>query len=303
LEELAALIDGRLPTAEAARVRAHLASCEDCYEVFAETLHLQEELRDQPVEKEVPGKERKTRRVLPFPSKEDLKPHLWWAAAALLVTVLGFGLYQRPPDRSVASLAARTGKVVQVGNMAWGERTRGAGSHEGDPSFRLGVELLNLQVALESKDGNTADAAAATVYGLLEPIAFMDEKSKEFYRKLRVRIPNQTPESLSTETAKEADVLHGSNSLDEFDFELGTWAEAGRFAAYSRHAAFFDPKSARYFMRKLPKEEDPNVTAALKVINARLAVRQLGLGDYAALKSAFDQILKAHYPEGERSGP
>jgi anti-sigma factor RsiW len=45
IEELAALIDGMCGTSEASRLRAHLASCSECYEVFAETLHLLEDLR------------------------------------------------------------------------------------------------------------------------------------------------------------------------------------------------------------------------------------------------------------------
>src|SRR5689334_20995780 len=38
LEGLAALIDGRLSAERAARVRAHLATCEECREVFFETV-------------------------------------------------------------------------------------------------------------------------------------------------------------------------------------------------------------------------------------------------------------------------
>ncbi len=36
-EELAAYIDGNLGKEEAARVTAHLASCEDCYDVYSMT--------------------------------------------------------------------------------------------------------------------------------------------------------------------------------------------------------------------------------------------------------------------------
>ena len=44
LETLAAFVDGRLSGAERASVVEHLASCDDCLEVVAETAAVQEEL-------------------------------------------------------------------------------------------------------------------------------------------------------------------------------------------------------------------------------------------------------------------
>jgi hypothetical protein len=352
LEELAALADGRCRSADAARVRAHLSSCEECYEVFLETVQLLEELEDPPIDGKKPtatpasgpGKppgeeeaggiprveddpetapapwwrlprkkgEQQAGRVLAFPFNENMKPHYWWAAAALVVVALGAGLYSshlipgfsplRSATPSVAGLAASAGTVARVGDLAWGERTRGPGSHEGDPSFRLGVELLNLQVALASKDPNAADAATAAVNGLLDSITFLDPKSKDFYIQLRSRLPNQPPERLGDETAKEADVLLHSESMDKLYFELGSWAEAGRFAAYSKNPAYFAKNNSDDFLDRLRKDGEvpPEVKSALEMIDAQLAAP--GAKDYVALGRAFDQILKAYYAEGERGG-
>ncbi|HZF11259.1 MAG TPA: zf-HC2 domain-containing protein [Thermoanaerobaculia bacterium] len=329
--------DDRCRSADAARVRAHLASCEECYEVFLETVQLLEELEevkgqvaarpapgsgkpsgemgggDVPrVEQELPEKKGEPGRVLPFPFNEYMKPHYQWAAAALVVAALGAGLYQsglipgfsrsRSATPSVAGLAASAGAVPRVGDLAWGERVRGVGSHEGDPSFRLGVELLNLQVALKSKDPSSADAAAAATNGLLDSIAFLDPKSKDFYVQLRTRLPKQPPERLGDETAKEANVLYKSESIDKLYFELGSWAEAGRFAAYSKNPAYFAETDSGDFLSRLRKDGEvaAEVKTALETIDAKLAAP--GTKDYPALARAFDQILKAYYAEGERGG-
>ncbi len=160
------MIDGQCGAAEAARLRAHLASCAECYEVFSETLHLQEDLREE---------EETTGDVVPFPFETRRKVWPRWVATAVAAAVVlgvGLGAWRTSggtPDLSATGLAAPlAGHVAELGKSTWGERTRGGGSHEEENQFRTGVEMLNLQVALESGDRQTAESAIAAIYGCLE---------------------------------------------------------------------------------------------------------------------------------------
>src|SRR5436305_150330 len=92
LEELAALVDGKLSRTDAARVRAHVDSCEECREVLTETLHLMEELQSEEEEEE----DGAAAYIVPFPFEERRKAWPGWATAAvaaLLVAGAGVGLW------------------------------------------------------------------------------------------------------------------------------------------------------------------------------------------------------------------
>jgi predicted anti-sigma-YlaC factor YlaD len=104
-EELAAFLDGMLSESERARVVAHLADCESCYEIFAGVVHFQQDSAS--LEQEGT--------VVPFPSKKDgegARSGRWWipaAAAAVLAVGVGFAGYQAfvaPPEIAVKNLMA-----------------------------------------------------------------------------------------------------------------------------------------------------------------------------------------------------
>jgi tetratricopeptide (TPR) repeat protein len=94
-EALASYIDGRVTTAERADIEAHLASCEDCYFVFSETVQ-EQEVRG--------GDAGKKSTVTPWLSR-------WYpqlvaglaAAAAIIVAVEVFG----PPPRTQPGTTVR----------------------------------------------------------------------------------------------------------------------------------------------------------------------------------------------------
>jgi len=302
LEELAALIDGQCGAADANRLRAHLASCAECYEVFSETLHLQEDLREE----EAPGLGLDP---FPFETRPKVWPH-WFSTAAAAAVVLGVGLglwrtFGGTPDLSATRLTAPlVGHVADLDKSTWGERMRGGGAHE-ENQFRLGVEMLNLQVALESGDRLTAESAVAAIYGCLESMDFPEPGAKGFYQKLRVDLGGgKKPQDLSHEAARESDILRHSPS--ESEIELGMWAAAGRLAAIHQVPSFFQGKQAKYLLGQLQSEKDadlpPEVMTALESVEEASSKDNLSAKDYRNLRTALEQILNHYYRQGQPSG-
>jgi hypothetical protein len=315
LEELAALIDGRCRAVEAARIRAHLASCAECYEVFSETLHLQEELRKD---------EEPAWGLDPFPF--ETRPKVWprWvalAAAAAVVLGVGGGLWRilnPTPDLSVVALVAPlAGRAPSLGKFAWNEVKRGGGESEKIPSeelaVRAGVAVLNLQVALASNNQETADSAAAQVCSVLgisreqnqpngalksSQLDYTDPGTVFFYGNLRGRFAKSAPAALADEAARQAEILRPS--LEENYFDLGKWAEAGRFAAIARKPSSLQSGQARFLLMQLRGEKDADVPPS--VAKAIEAVEKLPADNFGALQSTFEQILNHYYPQGNPSG-
>jgi hypothetical protein len=303
LEELAALVDGRLPALLAGRVRTHLADCEECYEVFAETLHLQEELREDDASGE----------VFTFPREvpRQVWPQ-WAAAAAILVVVFGAGLWRgfapHRPEGSlrVADLARAAGRQDNLDAATWGEKTLGGGDSENSTAaFRAGVESLNLQIALLQQDQQSADRAAATLYGLLHPLprAQVEEKYLLFYPRVREACKMEAVPDfgrLATAAAKQGEALRGLKSLGPTDFDLGAFAAAARFAALNRKPDLFLGGAARSLRAELEEDKDfkvsPEVSNALKEIERACTKTPRTAEDYAGLRRASEQILEAYYP-------
>jgi hypothetical protein len=301
LEELAALIDGQCGTAEAARLRAHLASCAECYEVFSETLHLQEDLRE---EEEAAGD------IVPFPFETRRKVWPRWVAlavAAAVVVGVGLGAWHTfggTPDLSVAQLATPlAGQVADLDKSTWGERTRGGKPQKEEKQFRIGVEILNLQVALEAGKQQTADSAAAEIWGLLDASDFPEPGAKDFYKQMRLDLTGgKKPRDLAPSAATEAEALRRSPSMEGPELELGMWAAAGRLAAIHQVPAFFQGKQAKYLLGKLQDDKDadhpPEVVKALEIVDAARSKETLTASDYSRLKTALEQILDHYYGQG-----
>ncbi len=322
LEELAALIDGRCRTADAARIRWHLASCAECYEVFSETLHLQEELRKD--EEPAWGLD-----PFPFETRRKVWPR-WAAAAAAAAVVLGVGLglwrnLVYPTDFSLdaltSSLVEQSQKPVYLARagVIWNETKRGSGDGERIPGEKLavqtGVAVLNLQVALASNNKEAADSAAAQVCSVLgisraqnRPDGALqatqldlqdDSKAVKFYGELRGRLEKAALLSLAREAAGNAEALRPA--LDENYFDLGKWTEAGRFAAIARKPAFFQKRRARYLLGQLQSEKDAEVPSevvkALKAVDT-YSKQKLSAQEYRNLQTELEKILDYYYPQG-----
>ena len=299
--ELAAYIDGTLGKNESQRITEHLADCEDCYAVYAETLQFQ--LESEPEEGGT---------VVDRPSKRDMRR--WYPIAALLAVGVGIGgayyaLLAPPPDLVTAEVTAPVqGKPEITKNLWFGPRLRGGGE-EGewiplDPaSFQMGVQLVNLQVSLEAGDGEQAKDVVAQTLGLLEGRYIVKDLTKG-YTDITVAIENGTsPKDLAgkaSELAQETREVFHAPHLD-----LGQWAEAGRLAAIAEQPSFFQRGDTRTFLRRLLWRQktgrgevklDPAALRSLQEISEIASKGNLGKTEYGELREKFETILRIYYP-------
>ncbi len=301
LEELAALLDGRLDAQASARVRKHLGECPDCYEIFTETAQLQQEMGPAGAGEVVPG---------PFwrsPSRG-----IWLAAAAAVLAVaVGIAVFKEHTESPAAVRVADLtqpllGKKPHLEGLVWHEAVRGSGGEEDsgklrEPSFQVGVELYNLQAGLEANDEPVASGAVAKINGLLEDFT-VDKKVADFYIDLHVQLEKTPPRTFAKSAAKVADTAFETSSLDPLYVNFGKWAEAGRLGAIAHASSLFDQPSMRDFPGELRAREgkdlDAEVSGALTEIENRLGKRNLQPADYGTLKGAFERILQRYYPQG-----
>jgi Putative zinc-finger len=151
LELIAALAEGRLVGEERASVVAHLADCEDCREILAETVST---LRELAAEEGGGGS------VSPWRARR----YRWWAlaaAAAVVVILVGSGYWLRrgPSAPSRAEVIAALPRATELQPLLWGgvvTRGAGGGGTIERQSAELGALLLDLDLAVA---GHKADGA------------------------------------------------------------------------------------------------------------------------------------------------
>ena len=301
-EELACYIDGALSPQERARVAEHLASCESCFEVYSGVLQFQLESEPAPLGE-----------VVPFPGEKRRPP--WWSSiAALLVVGVGvggtyFGLLASPPALPTADVAA-TVPASPDQNLWNGPTTRGPGGDDEiklqEASFRMGVQLVNLQMSLKAGKIEETQNVVARIIGLLRSQSFTKDL-EDGYTKITTALANgRKPADLLSEASRLAgmsrDVFEAS-SLD-----LGQWVEAGRLASASKDPTFFRLTDGRSFLRRslwrdrfglesleLPKAAESR--GELKKIYEISGKSTLQPADFAELQDHFKKILEANYPE------
>ena len=234
-ENLAAYIDGELGEAERQRITEHLASCEDCYAVYTETLRFQLDTESVFAEGE----------VLPFRAPKEKRTaaaalRRWYPIAALLLVGVGGGSFHflaLPPGLVPTKLVPPLADPSSVDGRLWlGPTYRGEGGDEesklDEPPSRMGVQLVNLQASLKAGNVLAAQDVVARILGLLKAQPFTDDLYKA-YTGITVALENHKPPS---ELLPEASRL-AKESREVFDptlLDLGQWVEAGRLAAPSR---------------------------------------------------------------------
>lgn len=308
-EELAAYVDGMLVEEEKARVAEHLAACADCYRVYSETLRFQLEEGEAGEGEDLAaaaGGE-----VVPFPSGRKVRPP-WWLAAAAAVLVVGVGaglftLFGPAPEMTTAELVSPFQGQEDLGEVLWrGPTTRGGVDPEdlisNERLFQIGVQLVNLQIALEQNNQAVADDVLARLVGLFEEELLADEYV-DYYSGARVAITeeNAPPRSFLQESAAKSEEFR---ELDEPYLELGRFVEAGRLAAIAGEPSFFERRGVRRMLGDLLKQHeegeldlDPESVRTLKAISTRLEKETLHAADYAGLQEDFEVILQKYYPQ------
>jgi hypothetical protein len=314
-EELAAYIDGGLSKAEKRRVEKHLAACADCFEIYSETARFL--VDTSPASPEEVARERElaaSGKVVRFPLAERVRPAAQWLSiAALLLIGVGGGMYfqfLKPPP----ALTTLTIPDQPASGFWTGPTYRGEGGGEevkiDEAAFRMGVQLVNLQVSLRTGDGDAAEDGVARIFGLLKPQPFTDDLRNGYTGITAALVKHQPPASLLPEASRLAGAAGDAGSVREVfeprSLDLGQWVEAGRLAALAHDPSFFRQGSVRSFLRhllwrdKLNLEEtklDPPTRQSLERISAVLGQRDLQKADFDRLRELFDSILNLHYPK------
>ena len=302
-EELAAYIDGNLGEDEVARITGHLASCEDCYDVYSMATRFL--LESEPA----PPKDN----LVPFPQREVRS---WWPAAAAAVALLAVGggaggyLLLPPPTLTPDKVAGSVrGNAEVSGNLWLGPTQRGSGVQgkevDVDPAaFQMGVQLVNLQVKLAANDGRGSEDVVARILQVLDNQYFVDDLKKS-YGDITTSIENKTPaKDLVGKTSQLAQQTR--ESLDASHVDFGQWVEAGYLSSQAQDPAFFQRSDTRSFLRRLRWRDrvglgdtrlDPTTRESLDRISDVVSKGDLRPSDYAELKSQFAQILGFYYPD------
>ena len=290
LESLSALIDGRLAGAERAQMIEHLARCEDCFEVVAETGEVQEELKEALEAEETslpggafdPGPPRRA-----VPDNVVLHPSAWkrWApaAAALAATlvVAVFGAWQvgwlLGPDLSVQTLAGRLeGSAARLDTGDWTAhgwpvaRGEGTSLEARKAAFGAGVYAVDLQLALRLGNRERATDSAEELVKKLRGSVEIGPLRGDY--EVLVLEALQGDEPLA-EIAERAAAVEDKVMplINELYYELGKWAETGRLAALAGDRDTLRSRSLRGALKDFRKAGlDEDVTARLGEIRERL---------------------------------
>jgi hypothetical protein len=301
MEELAALIDARLEESERKQLLAHIESCESCYEVFSETIRFrEEEIGDQPAQLgSIAGK-----RPVDVPRRR-----LWLtigslAAAALLAVAIWSPQVERfmsgvrgaSSDGSlavgnlVADLPFSQDNLIPYDGSGW-SRTRGLSDHldETERSFRLGVRVVDLMVALRANEIPMAQRLLPEVAALADSFD-VAEHLVATLREMQSRLEAGEPMDEVIDLAVLADG-YATDLADGAAFELGKWAEAGRLAAASEEPEYF----RRRKIRELPNQLEgaklyADLSGVLESLRTDLAERP-SVEQLDALASHFTRLV------------
>ncbi len=308
LEEIATLVDGRLSKARAARLRRHLAACDECREVFLDVVDLvcEKDEEEAPERKpDQPPLEPPIIRPIRPPSRRRFERYALPAAAAAAVAI-GLAFYPKPPPNMGAAVAVL---AAELAAPAYREPTataldpknvpRGIGKgHSQDLFFGLGRADAALSVSAEAKNLGGFDDAATKINQMNERLGKqLDPEAKAFFADLRAEAsPGRDLRPLAKRAADLLDKYGPAAARLSIDF--GRWTEAGFLAAAARDEGFLQSSAMRRFPAYLRKRAegrlDPAALQAVGDLETLLERRELGPADFAALTVGFEKILKIY---------
>jgi len=280
---LAAFTDGRLPRVEHAQVVQHLADCQDCFEVVAETAEVLEELDE---EETVPvGAFNSGPGPDDVPDNVVVHPRAWrrWAPAAALaatVAVAAVGVWQlaAEPDLSVTRLAAQLEDAPdRLSEDTWGNhglpdfRSLSFTPSEKQGAFQAGLFVVDLQVALRAGSRGRAQAAAEDLGWVLGNLRGASPLEPQYDTEVLEPLEAGAPLAEIEDDAAELATRLGAPLMSQVHFDLGKWSEAGRLASRVGDARTLRSRSFRRALDELLQEDLPeDVTDKLLDIRERL---------------------------------
>ena len=287
LELIAALVDGTLADADRARAMKLLANSDAALEIFAHAI------RERSMANA--GK------VAPISTARSW--HQWKVLVPVMVAAgLAIVIVPKMTSRGTTAVLAnryamelsRDSHFANGLPNGWEERgwtvTRGDGQNRegagtnpvGGPgearfAFRLGVRMVDLQVALQRGDTALAGRLTGEIVQTLHSVAFTDAIAAE-YESLRLQLAsNPLAQSIARASEREGELqaLLGSTSLN-----FGRWASAAELAARTHDASFFESAHGTRYIRAasaagILSRED---LAALDQIDERLRGGATGAG-------------------------
>lgn len=307
LEDLAALLDDMVEEEERQHLLGHLAECQDCYELYAETARFK-------IDDQIGGENATVAATLPERAPAGRfhgKTPAWagLAAAAVLVLAAGIPVYRSfaiPPTFETAELLPTGGGG---GSKAWTEpKMRGpaggsaVAAERRERAFQLGVQVTNLRAALLAGDREQAAWAAQLLHQLVGQAAFADDLV-ETYKALQTDLQKGSsfPDLLVRTQEAEAQ-LRETLFDDAFYLDFGKWVEAGYLSAQTQDPQFFTNPEVRRFARALPWQDDQQVDVEaqkeVESIRKSLGRSDLDGSEYQEIRARFERILQIYYVGG-----
>jgi hypothetical protein len=273
-ERLAALLDGRLSSREAAAVRAQLASAgDDTLSDYADAVAV-----TGAVAVEANGGRES---VTPLPLRNRRLVRIATASMAAAAAIVLAVLLRRDPSGAPFPYASSVPASATLPTSAFWSSTRGTGSAPNTPgrSVRIGALFTDLQVAVQRRDtaaAAIAESIAANLDSLGGSAGFAD----------RLRAAARAPSATSDLVATARGALQ---FVDEPLARAGAWLEAARLAAEAGDTIFAERHSADALSPLLRRTDiDPSQRSA---VQALLTPKGAG-GQSAASRDALADLLR-----------
>ena len=285
-ELIAAFIDGRMEEEERRAFMKRLDEEEALYEVFVESVRY----RDQ----QAGG----AATVIEHPSSRRRWSRLAAIAAVVAVAVATPMLLRNLGDEEIVELLAAGDRLDSSLGEGWYQqgwaRTRGIAPavEGGDAAFRVGVQAVDLEIALRL---GRAEEAAILTHLLERDLSALDlsQPLQLCYEAIRELVEGGAPGDEVLALARSTDCV-----FDEYFPELaaahrlGGWAEAGKLAAVSGNGELLVSRSFAREMGRLQEvtDWDPAVETRLEAIDTLLRTPTAEL-DLPALATAFTALI------------
>ncbi len=254
IEEIGALIDGRVSGSKKADLLRHLDECPDCYEIFTATVAFQAEN---------PGREE---RAPATASSHWLWEHrTWLATAAVILFVLvlfwpSSDLRLEPARQMAKELSLGIDPLALVARVRAGGvvSTRFAsGVTESAAALRTGQALVDLHVLIEAGDRESAESLAKDLLTRVKERAGWGGLAVILERLVAGGAGSGSDFARGHEAELDALEEQARASLDPFYLELGKWAESCRIAAAVGSSQFLNRPATGAFVRQAVSRQTP----------------------------------------------
>jgi hypothetical protein len=223
------------------------------------------------------------------------------AAAVALVPARGAWVASRQwrdPTALAAQVSPGAGRMgAGWDTHAWDSFRGGGGAPVAGNarSAQAGAELVDLAVAVRTRDSLATVNAAASVESLLNDVPAVTTQ----YARIRARAGRPAAE-LEPLLRRAQDDARRVTSPDAF--ALGAWTEAARIAALRGDAGFFRSAASRRAMSHAAGSPllDANARTAVATVRAKTETGEVG--DWKAVRGALGTVQRAlaGQPAGER---